>query len=610
MRILIFNDDYYRAGLLNQGCDVFFAGPSQSADCQTGLEPVELTQVLKQCPFEPELILISDSINIRSMLLGLNRTSIPRAFFGVDTPMNFFWQRDYAQSFDLVFFDQKAIVENLRRQNPALADRFHWLPLAADHRIYRKLDLEKIYDIVFVGSLNDRLRPKRAWILKELQNRFKVQIFDGNGNRSLPPQEVVKIYNQARIVLNENLFPGINLRSFEVMACGSCLLTEYSDGSWSDYFQDGEHLAAFKPDNLIQKVRELLENDDLRESIAEAGYKAVQQEHTIDFRAKQLLEIVKKHLPEYRSKAEDQQRYFHLGKAYLAVSSRWPSQPLSSLKSVGIKILLNLASQKWESAELHFELGAQALTESRRDHALNSFQRALQIEPGHLRSRWGIFWCLYEMGDYNRAAEEIKNQSHHLRMLNRGRTVFKHIVSGTDLEYSDYLFFGELLEKAGWDMDPGIDRTLGHPCRWNAFDAYQKAIACDPKLGTAYYKCAAVLERYQLPEFAVMLAQKAAELNPWDIDLRLRLGVLLLNTYRREEGLQQIVHYLVNSTDTDKWDKVEGSIVTDVEWLTILNRVWDSCHENGSLPPSQNGVFKLLAELNQHGIIVEEKPRV
>jgi tetratricopeptide (TPR) repeat protein len=579
MRILLLNDSYFSDSLRKLGHDVFLAGPAEAADFKVGLEPVHVGDILDRCPFVPDFMLLTDSINLRTAFLGLEAVEIPKVFYGVDSPMNAFWQFHMANVFDLTFFDQNSSVKDFRAKYPHRADRVDWLPLAADQNIYHRLNLEKLYDVSFVGSLNERVRPKRTWLLRELSRHFRLQVFDGSGTRTIPPGEVAKIYNQSRVVLNENLFPGLNLRAFEIMACGACLLTESSDGSWKQFFNDWEHLVAFESENVIERLHVLLRDDQQRDYIADAGLAQVLANHTIEHRAGQLVASVKDYLHECELRGDANNSHY-LGRAFLQLADRHPGQPVGKLKPEGFRLLMAAAASDVESATPHFELAAQSLQEGRLPDARASLQCALEIDPGHLRSRWALFWCLKEIGEAAAAGCELERFCHHLRKSCNDRQLFQRVSEAGNLEMADYLFFAELLECAGWLMEPGVDRLASHPCRWMAFDALQKAITLSPQTGTAYVTCAKLLERYQSFDFAAILLEKAAQLRPWDESLDIELATLLLRSYRRPEGLNRLVDYLLRSPDADKWEEVEKLRLTESERRYILDRVWNTSRKS------------------------------
>ncbi|RJP79186.1 MAG: hypothetical protein C4524_05670 [Candidatus Zixiibacteriota bacterium] len=573
MRILLLNDAYFLPSLRNMGHTVVFASLAPGSDLALGPDPVPLSQVLEACPFDPDVILYSDSIDLRLAFLGWEKVEVPTVFYGIDSPMNRFWQFDLAQVFDLTFLDQKASVERLATERPELKDRVHWLPLAADPAVYRKLPLEKTYDIGFVGTLNSRLRPKRSWIIEELKRHFTVTVFEGQGRRALPPENVAAIYNQSRLVLNENLSPGLNLRLFEAMACGSCLLTEASDGSWAELFKDMEHLAVYTPETLVDRAAGLLADDVRREAIAEQGRAEVLDKHTIAARTRVLLRHLAPLARRRNVELNRSRRAFFLGRACLNLAHRWPQQPVGKLGPEGVKLLYSQARAGLESADLHFEMASQALQEKRRSHALASLRRALQLDPTHLRSLWALFWCLRESGDPLGASAEISRLGQHLR---RKASVgfLRRAAAGADLIARDYLYLGRLLEKAGWLYEPGTDRFRGHPARWNAFDACQMAISLDPDLAPAYVKCADLMEALSCPDFAALFLAKAVNLEPRNPELRFRFSRLLRESYRRRESLDQLLNYLFLSTEADKWERVVALNLPEPEWNFLLESVW------------------------------------
>ncbi len=608
MRILLLNDSYFLDCLRESpDNDVFFVSPAEGADYVVGFGAIDIHQALEKCPFEPDAILISDSINLRTAVLGLENISIPKLFYGIDSPMNAFWQQDYSLAVDLAFLDQKSMADRLRMKHPKIKDRFHWLPLAADTAYCRNLGLDKIYDISFVGTLSNKVRPKRTWILNELSRQFKVKIFDGDGQKNLTPGQVVEIYNKSKIVLNENLFPGLNLRAFEVMACGACLLTEEGDGSWSSFFKDWEHLVTYNPANLIDRTEKLLNDDPLRAQIAEQGMLCVNEKHTIKNRLNYLLEVVKKRILNSQNPNMADNSAFYLGKAVLQMANRWQNQPVGQLRGEAVRLMLLQADNGSESAELHSELAAHALEDDRPQDALKSLHRTLELDPAHLRANWSMIWCHRELKKLPEASDALNKFCQYIRFDVDKDDALQSIASGLPLSAADFIMLGRILESAGWLLEPGIDRAGGHSCRWNAFDAYQHAIITDNQNWQAYIKCAEMLDRFGSHDFAAILVEQALRLNSWDTDLSLKLGDYLLKSFRREEGIIHLVNYLVTTNDFDKWDKIENIKLSEAEWLYLLSKVQDSCGNIGDTMKSSDPisetcrrVLKRLSGMNMH----------
>jgi len=579
MRILLLNDGYFLHSLKHDcDCEVFFASPDPDADLQLALEPVSIQHILERTPFNPDVILISDAINLRAAITGLEAVNIPLVFYGVDSPMNYFWQKEFAAACDLTFLDQEEQVTWLRQKFPERAESFHWLPLGADPFIYKKVNVPKEIDIAFVGSLNQQHRPKRSWILQELQKYFKVVVLDGEGKRTISPAEVVQVYNQAKIVLNENLFPGINLRTFEVMASGTCLLNEENNQLTEAFFSNWEHLVTYTPENIIFNTKTLLNDDFLREKIANQGMKQVLEHHTIGHRALTLVDTIRRFINDRHESSC--KRTVYLGKAMLEQANRWPQHPVGKLKPESTRLLMSQIEMGCESADLHYELAVEALKEKRHKDAEKSLKRSLEIDPCHIRSSWAGFWVYWEDKQYQSAAKQIGILCHHFRIKTNAQKLIARLSKGKPLNHEDFLALGHMMEKAGWHLETGVDRSLDHPVRWNAFDAYQKAISLNPKSFEPFYYCARLLDKNGSPEFAVLFAEQAYKHKPWDAEITLWLGELLLKCHRREDAVRQLTHYLVNFSDADKWERVEGLSLREDEWQRILTNVLHYCRES------------------------------
>jgi spore maturation protein CgeB len=69
---------------------------------------------------------------------------------------------------------------------------------------------------------------------------------------------------------------GTSMRSFELGACGACIVAEDTEEHHELYGSDGEAVRYFKSDEqLIQVTRELLEDEGQREKLSAAAYKTI-----------------------------------------------------------------------------------------------------------------------------------------------------------------------------------------------------------------------------------------------------------------------------------------------------------------------------------------------
>lgn len=176
-------------------------------------------------------------------------------------------------------------------------------PFGANERLYRPLDLPKLHDVSFVGGWH----PVREWYIKRLRNAgIKVAVAGHGWPRGIIEHyEMIKMFNESRINLNlsnsrswdirmigTNLIKGlrqlrgektseqIKARHFEINSCGAFQLSYYVDGIERVYSL-GEEIAIYiDPDDMIEKVRYYLNNNELRETIASKGLSRTIADHT------------------------------------------------------------------------------------------------------------------------------------------------------------------------------------------------------------------------------------------------------------------------------------------------------------------------------------------
>jgi len=173
------------------------------------------------------LLRVDDDLDF-ALLAG----SPPAAFWAIDTHRDFGRRQRQAAGFGAVFAAQKEGAERLRREGLANCE---WLPLACDPQIHRRLEMEKDYDVAFVGHINT---PRRQEFLEAVRQRFP-QSFLGPA----PHTEMSEIYSRAHVVVNCCLNNDLNMRVFEALSCGALLVTNRLTGNGQEeLFQDRVHL--------------------------------------------------------------------------------------------------------------------------------------------------------------------------------------------------------------------------------------------------------------------------------------------------------------------------------------------------------------------------------
>lgn len=198
----------------------------------------------------------------------------PAVFWAIDThlPKPYKKIRSQAGHYDVVFCAQKQGAQRLEREARIDAQ---WLPLGCDPQVHARLDLAKEYDLGFVGR--NAMKFKRGKHLAMLKNRYP-RSFIGEAAYT----QMSRIYSAARIGFNSSIINDINMRLFEIMACGCFLLTNRIQyNGLEELFKDGEHLVTYADDRqLLRLIDYYLAHESERQRIADAGYAAVIAKHT------------------------------------------------------------------------------------------------------------------------------------------------------------------------------------------------------------------------------------------------------------------------------------------------------------------------------------------
>ncbi|MXR19069.1 CgeB family protein [Halobacterium bonnevillei] len=225
--------------------------------------------------------------------------------------------------------------DNVYVFDPADTERFadnivpSYLPLAHDGTKFDETTTEgPSIDVSFVGNLrDDRRRELLTHLASELDidiqiwdsawdwyNPFSVYRYrvkhralgDRVNNQYVDHATINEIYNRSRICVNvhkswkvKNGGPvGLNMRTFEIPGAGAFQLISDVPNIESA-FEVGEELVTYdSKENLLDKVRYYLDNDEERERIAANGYQRAKDEHTFEHRIGVILDGVRNAYPE------------------------------------------------------------------------------------------------------------------------------------------------------------------------------------------------------------------------------------------------------------------------------------------------------------------------
>lgn len=195
-----------------------------------------------------------------------------------------------------------------------------------NHFLYQKMDLEKIYDVTFIGQPHG-FRPQIIAAIKK--EGINVQVW-GHGWDSgrISQEDMIRIFNQSKINLNftnasivinpqvdrwyqrfkyhfprltnlvlsftetktpirlfqKLMIPQIKARNFEIPGCEGFLITDKAEDI-EDYYEENGEIVCFKNTrDLIRKIKYYLANPEESLHIAKQGYQRTILQHTYEQR--------------------------------------------------------------------------------------------------------------------------------------------------------------------------------------------------------------------------------------------------------------------------------------------------------------------------------------
>jgi hypothetical protein len=275
---LIFNKDR------SDTTGIYFQKALEAASIEFDHYPLEGIEKLIDNPRAYDLYLRIDHGDYK---FDLHKKFSPAAFLAIDTHLKKPFKKicRAAKHYDFLFATQKEGAEFLAKK---LRRSVYWMPLACDPDIHKKLDIEKLYDVGFVGSYGGKGSLREETLLY-VKDKFK-NSFIGNADYA----DMSRIYSASKIGINFSLNNDINMRIFEILSCGAMLLTsKVDDNGFEELFTEGEHLITYNDkEDLAQKIDYYLGHEDKRKQIAQAGYELVIKNHTYKNRLDKMFEII------------------------------------------------------------------------------------------------------------------------------------------------------------------------------------------------------------------------------------------------------------------------------------------------------------------------------
>lgn len=208
----------------------------------------------------------------------------PSHYFCIDTHIETDWRIDIAQAGK---FDSVSVVHSEGVSLPWGRDGVYWLPVGCTPDWNYTGHWQKEFDGVFIGNFHNNLAGPRIEMLDTFFKACHGPIFFGN--RTF--KDAANIYGKSKLVFNRSINGDVNMRVFEAMCSGSCLVTDRVPDLEKLGLIDGIDYAGYSSkEELAAVVKDLLANDDKRELIAKNGRYSVLDKHTYAHRMTQILD--------------------------------------------------------------------------------------------------------------------------------------------------------------------------------------------------------------------------------------------------------------------------------------------------------------------------------
>ena len=161
----------------------------------------------------------------------------------------------------------------------------------ANSELYSGLNITKKQQVAFVGAEHG----ERSIFLNLLRSsHIKV-----NKPNFAGFEDLIEAYSNSLIGINfsknsVNQGTQMKARPFEITACGSMLITEYTEGI-EEFFKIDKEIICFKTSSeMLEKVKYLINKPSLAANIAKSGHNRFLKDHQSKIRLQKLIQEIKK----------------------------------------------------------------------------------------------------------------------------------------------------------------------------------------------------------------------------------------------------------------------------------------------------------------------------
>ncbi len=279
---------------------------------------VDLAALLHERGFSPDLVIQQENLGPRVLLENLDALNCPTVFWSLDTHLNLFWHAWYIRRFHGLATPHMAFLPR-EPALPAATPRLR-LPVPVESQPWTPF-AHRSKACSFVGRFTEH-RPLRQRMATFLRSRLPEDALAIEETLARPA--MFALYRDTMLAPNESIAGEVNFRLLEAASCGCLVLSQDVGEDQNALLAPGRELAVH--DHILE-LEALLTHYRARPEVAErmgrAAWERVQAEHLAIHRAEALLAFAET-LPVTRGRGLPVERARLLTEAELALSLRFP----------------------------------------------------------------------------------------------------------------------------------------------------------------------------------------------------------------------------------------------------------------------------------------------
>lgn len=260
-----------------------------------------IKDILNKIQVRPDFILLNDyKDEYRPFIRGLETLRIPHGIIMHDM------QYKLAKRELLIQKEKPALIfshyrDAFKKWFPNHTDKLVWLPHHVPTQLFKDYGQQKNIPLLMAGAVYPHIYPFRQKLLSHYRKdpRFHYIQHPGyqNGSNRLVGESYAKLLNQAKIFFTcDSVYKFPVLKYIEVLACNTLLLAPSSMELLDLGYINNETFVEINQSNFAEKADYFLKNDQERIRIAQNGYELIQQRHTTEIRAQEMIKVIQEYL--------------------------------------------------------------------------------------------------------------------------------------------------------------------------------------------------------------------------------------------------------------------------------------------------------------------------